>query len=533
MFDRFERGNMNFKRLCFVGAFAGVIALGISVIWAHTKAEALYASGQFDSALPIFAKFAALGDSRAMNRFGMMLLNGQGTPKDKEAAMMWLERAANRGVADAQVTMGDMANNGNEESKRIALAWYLKAANQGHADAQFKTYLLYGGVQAIPQLANDKEALFWLEKAADQEHVGALDHLGIANNSGFIGLNEDIVKAYKYFTLMYITLASKDGDTLGNNSEYQVSTRSVAEISNFLSRMTREDVIKGNQLVREWVKNHPKHGALSDLDEKSMLALEQRINRQDCINQVNLTAGFIKSPIPNISISDGRSNHTAQKQEDGGTPIVALDVGHTTNIPGAKSFGNNEFNLNKKFTKALEVNLTKRRLAVIETNPDGRAERPVARIKKIAGSNLLVSIHHNSLAPDLLQMRTGDFEPPKDFDQNYTPGYSLFVSRDNRKLSKSLSCAATIDASLRRAKFLPSLNSVQSLPGDTWFSGESVVTCPPNDLAVLYSASVPAILISVGEMTSLSELLTMANAKRQARMANAIARGIEACLSAP
>jgi TPR repeat protein len=66
-----------------------------------------------------------------------MLMKGEGIARDEEAALGWYEKAAEQGVPEAQLTLGDLyaAGRGVVCDAEAARAWYEKAAAQGNAAA--------------------------------------------------------------------------------------------------------------------------------------------------------------------------------------------------------------------------------------------------------------------------------------------------------------------------------------------------------------------------------------------------------------
>ncbi len=67
-----------------------------------------------------------------------MYLEGQGIAKDQAQALAWFRKAAEQGLATAQVYLGWMYFHGTGVAKDKAqtVAWFRKAAEQGNADAQ-------------------------------------------------------------------------------------------------------------------------------------------------------------------------------------------------------------------------------------------------------------------------------------------------------------------------------------------------------------------------------------------------------------
>jgi uncharacterized protein len=66
-----------------------------------------------------------------------MLLKGQGTTPDVGQALQWCSAAAEQGLAEAQLQLGDLyrAGRGVNGDIDVAAAWYRKAAQQGNVEA--------------------------------------------------------------------------------------------------------------------------------------------------------------------------------------------------------------------------------------------------------------------------------------------------------------------------------------------------------------------------------------------------------------
>jgi TPR repeat protein len=64
----------------------------------------------------------------------MYLLGRDGVEKDEKMASLWMEKAANQGLVDAQVVMGAMYDRGLGvvADREKATQWYEKAAAKGH-----------------------------------------------------------------------------------------------------------------------------------------------------------------------------------------------------------------------------------------------------------------------------------------------------------------------------------------------------------------------------------------------------------------
>lgn len=206
--------------------------------------------------------------------------------------------------------------------------------------------------------------------------------------------------------------------------------------------------------------------------------------------------------------------------------LVAVDVGHGVKDSGALSArGRPEFEFNQVFAGVLADALRSRQLGVAEINFAGDIGSLAARPAQGRGSDFFISIHHDSISEAWLQFWDWDGR-----EASYTEvkrGYGIFVSAQNPDLSTSLRCASSIGAMLRRAGFVPSTwHGRRHLPADAengvWYY---------DNLVVLYRTTLPAVLFEAGVIKHREEELELRDPERQARMADAVATGIAACLS--
>lgn len=141
------------------------------------------------------------------------------------------------------------------------------------------------------------------------------------------------------------------------------------------------------------------------------------------------------------------------------------------------------------------------------------------RPRDAAGADLFVSIHHDSVKERLLP-RAGEFS-----------GFSLFVSRENPQLGKSLACASAVGAELRAAGLRPSRYHADPVLGESRpFADETNGVHFFDHLAVLRSAAMPAVLVEAGVIANPHEELRMQEPGMRRRIADAIAAGVRRCL---
>lgn len=205
---------------------------------------------------------------------------------------------------------------------------------------------------------------------------------------------------------------------------------------------------------------------------------------------------------------------------------VAVDIGHSLKDTGAISArGRAEFLFNQVLAAQLAVALRSRDLAVRAVNFDGRIGSLAERPARAAGSDLFVSIHHDSIDEAFLLPWVWQGKP-----RQYTEikrGYGIFVSSRNSAPGLSLRCAVVMGLMLRRAGFVPTRwHGRKHLAADAdngvWFY---------DNLVVLYQTSLPAVLIEAGVIKHRDEELELLSPQRQRRMAQALATASAACLS--
>merc|ERR1711879_726196 len=119
-----------------------------------------------------------------------------------EEAIVWLQAAAELGDDGAQYKLGVMSYLGTRvvaQDLGAAACCLLRSANNGHARAQ----AMLGGMLAerIPDNPESpdtqravREAVRWLQEAADQNDAAGLYNIGLLYARG-LGVNQDLQKA--------------------------------------------------------------------------------------------------------------------------------------------------------------------------------------------------------------------------------------------------------------------------------------------------------------------------------------------------
>ena len=214
------------------------------------------------------------------------------------------------------------------------------------------------------------------------------------------------------------------------------------------------------------------------------------------------------------------------------TYVVAIDVGHTRASPGAISVtGQPEYEFNLRIARRLEEMLK----AKSPNDPNTikpfiiSSEKPMAlpaRTKIAASHNadLFVSIHHDSAQDQYLEEREVDGKAQR-FTGEFS-GYSIFVSRKNLRYDESLDLAKRIGRAMK-ANFPFARHHHEKIAGENRpYADEDAGVYAFDDLVVLKTAAMPAVLVECGVIVNPKEEQALLTKERQATIAAAIVRGI-------
>jgi N-acetylmuramoyl-L-alanine amidase len=209
---------------------------------------------------------------------------------------------------------------------------------------------------------------------------------------------------------------------------------------------------------------------------------------------------------------------------------IAVDVGHYLANPGVISArGIPEFDYNLRLAREVSEALGRAGHKTLLIGDDGLAENLGARAPRAKGMDLFISIHHDSVQPRFLSAWESAGETYWYSDR--FSGFSLFVSRLNSHTEASLKCASAIGAALRGAGFRPSRYHADPVVGENRpFADEANGVHYFDNLAVLKTASTPALLFEAGVIVNRDEELRMRNPAVRNRIVEAIVSAIGICL---
>lgn len=124
--------------------------------------------------------------------------------KDFERAVDWYQKAADKGMTEAQYKLGQCYFNGEgvKEDKEKAFRLYIKASEgnkdyEGYPKAQNKLAICY--MYGYGTSKDDQKGLKWFQTAAENGYAAAQCNLGETYRTGGLGLEIDENKAFKWY----------------------------------------------------------------------------------------------------------------------------------------------------------------------------------------------------------------------------------------------------------------------------------------------------------------------------------------------
>ncbi len=212
---------------------------------------------------------------------------------------------------------------------------------------------------------------------------------------------------------------------------------------------------------------------------------------------------------------------------------VIVDVGHTEKAPGAISArGVREFVFNLSLAKRIEEQLLAagfaRSVLLITEGPSRHAlaER-VKRAKALAG-DIFLSIHHDSVPDRFLEKWEVEGEEHR-FSDRFS-GHSIFISHDSSDYAGSLLFAKLLGGQLqaRGLKYTP--HYTDPIMGSRQRRLVDAVTgvYRYDQLIVLRSTDMPAVLLEAGSIINREEELQMGSAEHQALTSAAVVDAVTA-----
>jgi len=199
---------------------------------------------------------------------------------------------------------------------------------------------------------------------------------------------------------------------------------------------------------------------------------------------------------------------------------IIVDAGHTPAHPGATgASGRVEHLYNLDLSKAVAFDLAAAGDRITRTGADGEiglADRPNAAPK----ADFFISLHHDSMQQAWIDAgRNRELK-----------GYAIFVSELNPHYQQSLTCAKAIGERLLAAGETPSLYHATPIKGENRpLIDRRLGIHRFDDLVVLKTAHMPAVLVEAGVIVNPGEERRLAEPATIRNLADAISQGIMDC----
>lgn len=215
----------------------------------------------------------------------------------------------------------------------------------------------------------------------------------------------------------------------------------------------------------------------------------------------------------------------------GEPPDVLIDVGHSHLNPGAHSArGVPEFAFNIALARVLYRELNDySRVAFLGDEGDIHSIRVRGALVEAEPAKFLLSVHHDSVQERSLEEWIWEGRPQRRTAERFT-GFSLFVSRRNPQVEKSLACASAIGAAMQQAGFGFTKHHADPIEGESreWADEANGVYYYDN-LVVLRSATEPAVLLEAGIILNPDEEERLQTREVRGRIAKSVEQGLQVC----
>ncbi len=200
---------------------------------------------------------------------------------------------------------------------------------------------------------------------------------------------------------------------------------------------------------------------------------------------------------------------------------IVVDTGHTPAHPGATgASGRVEYEYNLDLSAAVAHDLMALDDRVTRVSANGKEIALAARAVQAPDADFFISIHHDSM-----QQAWIDAGRRRDY-----AGFSIFVSQRNPHYEQSLRCARAVGEQLLAAGERPSLYHATPIPGENRpLIDERLGIHRFDDLAVLKTAPMPAVLVEAGVIANPDEEQRLGEPATIARLGDAIARAVHGC----
>lgn len=211
---------------------------------------------------------------------------------------------------------------------------------------------------------------------------------------------------------------------------------------------------------------------------------------------------------------------------------IIIDVGHSAEVPGAMSArGVPEYTFNLNLSRRIETKLREAGFAktTLLITPGKAMAGLLSRITYAARNpgDLFLSIHHDAVPERFLQKWIYEGKEHRFCDR--FSGHSIFVSNDNDEYPASLKFARLLGLQLKAQGLQYTPHYVEKFMGrrQRQLVDAEAGVYRFDQLVVLRSTNMPAVLLEAGSIVNRDEELRMADPEHQTLIATAVVRAVE------
>ncbi len=212
--------------------------------------------------------------------------------------------------------------------------------------------------------------------------------------------------------------------------------------------------------------------------------------------------------------------------------VIAIDIGHSTNSPGALSArGVPEYEFNKnlalKLLKKLHSSAYSKAFLIDEDGmPRGNTGlKNRTAIAKKNNANLFISIHHDSVKKQFLKQWS--FDGRNFFYCDEFNGYSIIVSTNNTNSENSIKFAKYLGDEFLNRKMTPTMYHTMDIDGERRRLIDKKRGIYDINFWVVDKAEMPSVLIETGMIINRNEEKRLANHQYQTKIIKSIINAIQ------
>jgi len=207
---------------------------------------------------------------------------------------------------------------------------------------------------------------------------------------------------------------------------------------------------------------------------------------------------------------------------------VAIDIGHTKNNQGATSArGVGEYIYNENIANMILLELHHQGFinSFIIKKKTPLTLRGRTLFAKKHEADIFISIHHDSVKERYLSYWI--FNNQKHHYSDKFNGYSLFISNKNKNKNESIRLGSSIGYLLQKNKFKHTLHHAEKIKGESKeFINRSIGLYAFDNLIVLRTAEMPALLIECGVIVNREEEVKLSKKNYKSKLVESIVDGI-------